>query len=305
MGFAPRLQLRDSPGLAPVFPVTALDATSLALRHSIHATTVTDPPRLLLLGGTSEAGRLAEALCARGDLVVVTSLAGRTASAAALPGQHRTGGFGGTEGLAAYLRAERISALVDATHPFAARMRWHAYEACNRTGVPRLRLERPPWQAQPGDRWTVVATLAAGATVIGSGPSRRVFVTIGRGELAALAPASDGRRRWLVRCLDPPERLPLHPAEVVLDRGPFSVDGETALLVHHRIDLVVTKNSGGDATAAKLEAARNLGVAVLVIDRPPSPEGPSATTVAGALEWVRASFGLSAQGDASSWRRGE
>jgi precorrin-6A/cobalt-precorrin-6A reductase len=305
MGFAPRLQLRDSPGLTPVFPVTAPEATSPALRYSIHATIVTDPPRLLLLGGTTEAGRLAEVLCARDDLVVVTSLAGRTASPGPLPGRRRTGGFGGAQGLATYLRAERISALVDATHPFAARMRWHAYEACNQTGVPRLRLERPPWQAQAGDRWTIVTSVAAAAEQIARGRSRRVFVTTGRGELVALAPASDGRRRWLVRCLDPPERLPLHPAEVILDRGPFSVDGETALLVRHRIDLVVTKNSGGDAAAAKLEAARNLGVAVLVIDRPPSPEGPSATTVAGALEWVRASFGLSAQSDASSWRRWE
>ncbi len=262
------------------------------------------PPRLLLLGGTTEASRLAQTLSARDDLVVVTSLAGRTASSAARPGRHRTGGFGGIEGLVAYLHAERISALVDATHPFAARMRWHAYEACNQTGVPRLRLERPPWQAQAGDRWTVVATVAAAAAAIGGGPSRRVFVTTGRNELAALASASDGRRWWLVRSLDPPERLPLHPAEVILDRGPFSVDAETALLARHRIDLVVTKNSGGDTTAAKLEAARNLGVAVLVVDRPPSPEGPSATTVAGAVEWVRSSLGLSPPSDAPPWRPG-
>jgi len=292
VGFAPRLQLRDSPGLSPVFPVTAPDATSLALWHSIHATTVTDPPRLLLLGGTTEAGRLAEALSARGDLVVVTSLAGRTANPAPLPGRRRTGGFGGTEGLAAYLRAERISALVDATHPFAARMRWHAYEACNRTGVPRLRLERPRWQAQAGDRWSVVTTLAAAAEQIAGGRSRRVFVTTGRSELDAFASASDGRRWWLVRSIDPPERLLLHPAEVILDRGPFTVDGETALMARQRIDLVVTKNSGGDATAAKLGAARNLGVDVLVVDRPPSPDGPSASTVADALEWVCASLGL-------------
>ena len=293
MGFAPRLQLRDSPGFSPAFPVTVPDATSPALRHSIHATTVTDPPRLLLLGGTTEASRLAGTLSVRDDLVVVTSLAGRTASPAPLPGRRRTGGFGGTEGLVAYLRAERISALVDATHPFAAVMRWHAYEACNRTGVPRLRLERPRWQAQGSDRWTVVATLAAAAETIARGPSRRVFVTTGRSGLAVFASASDGRRWWLVRSIDPPERLPLHPAEVILDRGPFSVDGETALMARQRIDLVVTKNSGGDATAAKLEAARNLGVDVLVVDRPPSPDGPSGRTVADSLEWVCASLGLS------------
>lgn len=253
---------------------------------------MTDLPRLLLLGGTTEAGRLAEALSARDDLVVVPSLAGRTASPAPLPGRRRTGGFGGTEGLAAYLRAERISALVDATHPFAARMRWHAYEACNQTGVPRLRLERPRWQAQAGDRWTVVTTMAAAAEQIAARRSHRVFVTTGRGELDAFASASDGRRWWLVRSIDPPERLPLHPAEVILDRGPFTVDGETALMARQQIDLVVTKNSGGDATAAKLEAARNLGVDVLVVDRPPSPDGPSARTVADSLEWVCASLGL-------------
>ena len=253
---------------------------------------MTDPPRLLLLGGTTEASRLAETLSARHDVVVVNSLAGRTVNPAPLPGRRRTGGYGGTEGLAAYLRAERISALVDATHPFAARMRWHAYEACNQTGVPRLRLERPRWQAQPGDRWTVVTTLAAAAEHIARGPFHRVFVTTGRSELNAFASASDGRRWWLVRSIDPPQQMPLHPAEVILDRGPFSVDGETALMARQQIDLVVTKNSGGDATAAKLEAARNLGVGVLVVDRPPSPDGPSASTVADALEWVCASLGL-------------
>ena len=293
MGSAPRLQLRDSPGFSPVFPVTAPDATSPARRLSIHATTVTDPPRLLLLGGTTEASRLAKTLAARDDLVVVTSLAGRTANPAPLAGRLRSGGFGGAEGLAAYLRAERISALVDATHPFAARMRWHAYEACNRAGVARLRLERPGWQAQPGDRWTVVATMAAAAAEIVRGGSRRVFVTTGRSELDTLAPASDGRRWWLVRSIDPPERLLLHPAEVILDRGPFSVDAETALMARQRIDLVVTKNSGGDATVAKLRAARALGVAVLVVDRPPSPDGPSASTVAAALDWVCATLGIS------------
>ena len=254
---------------------------------------MTDPSRLLLLGGTTEASRLAETLSARHDLVVVTSLAGRTANPAPLPGQRRIGGFGGADGLAAYLRVERISALVDATHPFAARMRWHAYEACQQTGVARLRLERPRWQAQPGDRWTVVASMAAAADAIFRGRSRRVFVTTGRSELGMLAPASDGRRWWLLRSIDPPERLPLHPSEVILDRGPFSVDGETALMARQRIDLVVTKNSGGSATAAKLEAARNLGVDVLVVDRPPSPDGPSTSTVADALDWVCASLGLS------------
>ncbi len=253
---------------------------------------MTVPPRVLLLGGTTEAGGLADVLSARDDASVVTSLAGRTAAPAAVPGRRRVGGFGGTGGLVAYLRSERIAAVVDATHPFAEAMRWHAYDACREAGVPRLRLERPRWQAQEGDRWTVVPDVAAAAAAISAGPARRVFLATGRGDLAAFVPGVDGRRWWLVRSIDPPARLPLHPAEVVLARGPFSVDGEVELMERHRIDLVVTKNSGGDAAAAKLHAARQLDVAVVVIDRPPSPVGPSAATVGEALEWLCASLGL-------------
>ncbi len=248
--------------------------------------------RVLLLGGTAEASGLAEALCAHEDVSVITSLAGRTSAPVAVPGSRRIGGFGGTDGLVAYLRSERIAAVVDATHPFAEAMRWEAYDACMQAGVPRLRLERPRWQAQAGDRWTVVADAAAAAAAISAGPARRVFLTTGRGDLDAFVPGVDGRRWWLVRAIDPPARLPLHPAEVILSRGPFSVDDEAELIQRHRIDLVVTKNSGGDATVAKLHAARRLDVAVLVIDRPASPPGPSAASVGDAFEWVRASLGL-------------
>ena len=253
---------------------------------------MTDPPRLLLLGGTTEASLLARALSTRDDVAVVTSLAGRTARPAPLAGRHRTGGFGGTEGLVAYLRSERFAALVDATHPFAAEMRWYAYDACAQTGVPRLRLERPPWQPQDGDRWSVVADVAAAADAVSASSSRRVFLSTGRGDLATFTPCADGRRWWLIRSIDPPAPLPLHPSEVILDRGPFGIEGETELLARHRIDLVVTKNSGGNATVAKLHAARHLDVAVLVIDRPPSPDGPSAATVADALDWLCAALGL-------------
>lgn len=253
---------------------------------------MTAPLRVLLLGGTTEASGLAQALSGRDDVSVVTSLAGRTAAPASGPGVRRVGGFGGADGLVTYLRSGRIAAVVDATHPFAESMHWVAFEACNQAGVPRLRLERPRWQAQGGDRWTVVADVAAAAAAISVGPARRVLLTTGRGDLAGFIPAVDGRRRWLVRSIDPPARLPLHPAELILARGPFSVENETQLLERHRIDLLVTKNSGGDATVAKLHAARRLDVAVLVIDRPPSPVGPSAATVADALEWLRASLGL-------------
>jgi len=274
-----------------VFPVTAPDATSRRREPSTPATTVTEPHRLLLLGGTTEARQLAEALAGEDDLVVVTSLAGRTSSPSQAPGLRRTGGFGGARGLVEYLRTERISALVDATHPFAPVMRWHAEAACAATGVPRLRLERPGWSPGPGDRWTTVASLADAAAEIASGSSERVFLTVGRSDLDRFVPACDGRRHWLVRSIEPPGELPLRPAEVVCARGPFSLEDETALLSRERIDLLVTKNSGGDATVAKLEAARRLGLPVLVVDRPPSPAGPAAATVAGAIEWLHATLG--------------
>lgn len=253
---------------------------------------MTTPFRVLLLGGTTEARVLARALAARDDVSVTTSLAGRTAALASVPGRRRVGGFGGSEGLAAYLRSERIAAVVDATHPFAGVMRWDAYHACREAGVPRLRLERPPWYAQPGDHWTVVADVAAAAEAVATGPARRVFLTTGRADLAAFVRGVDGRRWWFVRSIDPPARLLLHPSEVILSRGPFSVEGEVELMEHYQIDLVVTKNSGGDATVAKLHAARRLGVPVLVIDRPPSPIAPTAETVGDALDWLWASLGL-------------
>lgn len=244
------------------------------------------PARVLLLGGTTDASRLARLLAGRRDLDVVTSLAGRTAAPAAQPGLMRVGGFGGATGLASYLQAEGISLVVDATHPFAAVMRWHAFEACRSLGVPRLRVERPPWWPVPGDRWTRVASIEMAAAAVAAGRSGHVFMTIGRTDLAAFSVAVDGRRRWLVRSIEPPEDLGLTPARVVLDRGPFSVDSEAELMTSHGIDLLVSKNSGGDATAAKLSAARRLGVEVVMVDRPASPPGPVAASAEEAAGWV-------------------
>ncbi len=241
-------------------------------------------PRLLLLGGTAEASALARHLAGRADVAVTTSLAGRTTRPVLPPGRVRIGGFGGAEGLTAHLRAERVDLLVDATHPFAAVMRWHAATACDDVGIPRLRLERPGWTAQAGDRWRRVPSLGAAATVLGAGAWRAVLLTTGRGGLAAFAPASDGRRRWVVRCVDPPAEMPLVPATVVLGRGPFAHEGERALFAAHGIDVVVTKDSGGPA--AKLDVARERGVDVVVVDRPPSPEGERAATVEEALRWL-------------------
>ncbi|WP_211238574.1 cobalt-precorrin-6A reductase [Actinomadura rifamycini] len=238
--------------------------------------------RVLLLGGTAEARRLAGRLDADPAVEVTSSLAGRTAAPRALPGRVRVGGFGGPDGLAAWLRVERIDAVVDATHPFAARMTGNAALACAAAGVPLLVLRRPGWTKGPGDDWRRVPSLAAAAADL---PGEHVFLTTGRTGLAAFA--GDARRRYLVRSVDPPEP-PLPPrTTVVLARGPFTVGDETALMREHRVDVLVTKDSGGAMTAAKLTAARKLGVPVVVVDRPPVPDGvPVAATVEDAAAWL-------------------
>ena len=242
--------------------------------------------RVLILGGTTEATALARALGDRPDLDVTTSFAGRTSSPAAPAGRTRVGGFGGVPGLARYLRASGIDVLVDATHPFAARMRWHAFEAAGTVGVPCVRVERPGWSAGAGDRWIRVADLPAAARAVVEGGYRRVLLTTGRTELAPFAACAGV---WfLVRSIERPDPQPLPDASVVLARGPFTLAGERALMTSHRIDAVVTKDSGGEATASKLAAARDLGLPVIVVDRPPSPPGPLVRSVDEALAWLAA-----------------
>lgn len=238
--------------------------------------------RVLILGGTTEAAELARALAGRPDLEVVTSLAGRTRNPAALPGRVRTGGFGGAQGLADYLAAGGIDALIDATHPFAAAISANAAEACRLRPTPRLALVRPPWKPQPGDRWTYVPDLPAAAAALPTGA--RVLLAIGRQELAPFAPRADV---WfLIRSVEPPDG-PLPPHHAVLTaRGPFRVEGEQALLTAHRIGVVVAKDSGG--SDAKLEAARRLRLPVILVQRPPPPPGDHAATVAEALRWLEA-----------------
>ncbi|MFF8771171.1 cobalt-precorrin-6A reductase [Kitasatospora sp. NPDC015120] len=242
---------------------------------------------VLLLGGTTEARALAAALAAeRPALRVTSSLAGRVAEPRLPAGEVRIGGFGGPGGLAAWLRAERVDAVVDATHPFAAAMSRNAAEAAAATGVPLLALRRPGWTPVPGDRWHRVASLDAAAALLPS-LGRRVLLTSGRQGIAAFA-RLDGLH-VVARSVDPPE--PPLPASltVLLDRGPFTLDGERAVLREHRIDVVVTKDSGGAATAPKLTAARELGLPVVVVDRPPAPAGvPVAPSVEAALDWLAA-----------------
>jgi len=240
---------------------------------------------VLVLGGTTDAATLAALLEARAPGRVLSSLAGRTSTPRALPGRTRVGGFGGTAGLAEYLRTEAIVAVVDATHPFAARMSRNAAEACARANVPLLALVRPVWAPRAGDRWSRVpdmAIAAARAAELGT----RIFVTVGSRELAAFAAL--GERCALVRAIEPP-REPLPPgATLVLARGPFSEADERVLMLRYRIDVLITKDSGGDATVAKLAAARALGVPVVVVDRPARPAVPTTATPLGALAWLAA-----------------
>ena len=244
--------------------------------------------RLLILGGTGEARELAAALADDPSLTVTSSLAGRVTGSRLPPGQVRIGGFGGARALADWLREQRIDAVVDATHPFAATISRHAAEAAAATAVPLLALRRPGWAAVPGDRWHQVDSLDEAAALLPA-LGRRVFLTTGRQGLTAFAGLS--RLCFLVRSVEPPE--PPLPARtrVLLDRGPFTLEGERALLRGHRIEVLVTKDSGGPATAAKLTAAREAGLPVVIVRRPPPPTGaPVAVDTAGALAWIRAGW---------------
>jgi precorrin-6A/cobalt-precorrin-6A reductase len=238
---------------------------------------------VLVLGGTAEGAALAEALHARPGFTVTSSLAGRVRMASLPPGEVRIGGFGGAAGLSAWLQQNPVTAVVDATHPFAAIITASAAEACGVIGTPLLRLQRPGWTEQPGDDWRWVASLEeAAAAVAGFGS---VFLTTGRRGLGAFAGLS---ARCLVRSVDPPAPPLPERTTVVLARGPFTVDEELALLREHEIEVVVTKDSGGSMTSAKLTAARRLGIPVVLVRRPSVPAGvPVVATVEDALEWVR------------------
>lgn len=237
--------------------------------------------RVLVLGGTGEARGLAAALHGRG-YAVTSSLAGRAMPSPA-PGEVRVGGFGGVRGLVDWLRAHRTETVVDATHPFAARISAHAVAATASLQLPLLVLRRKGWTAGRGDRWHRVPSPAAAAGRLGA-LGERVFLATGRGDLAAFAGLDD---LWfLLRAVEPPGPPLPRRCHVVLDRGPFTADAELALLVEHRIDVVVTRDSGGDMTAAKLAAARELGLPVVLLDRPPAPDAPAVGTVADAVRWL-------------------
>jgi precorrin-6A/cobalt-precorrin-6A reductase len=242
---------------------------------------------VLILGGTAEARELATRLH-RDGIAVTSSLAGRVAKPRLPVGELRVGGFGGPDALARWLTEHDVAAVVDATHPFAERISASAATAARAAGVPLLRLERPGWSERPGDRWHWVDDLDAAAAAI-AGLGERVLLTTGRQGLAAFAGVDAA---WfLVRCVDPPDP-PLPPRHaLLLDRGPYTLEGELALIDRHAIDLLITKDSGGRHTEAKLDAARARGLPVIVVRRPVRPVAPIVSTLEDAVDWARAHAG--------------
>ncbi|MFD4367496.1 cobalt-precorrin-6A reductase [Rhodococcus sp. NPDC058521] len=240
--------------------------------------------RVLILGGTCEARALAAGLEPAGDIEVVSSLAGRVREPLLPSGQVRVGGFGGVDGLVRWLGDNRVDLIVDATHPFAARMTQNAAEAAARVGVPMVALQRPGWLGAEREGWTAVDDVESAAAVLPQ-LGTRAFLTIGRQGVHAFAGLD---ALWfLVRAIDPPEG-PVPPnSELIFARGPFTVGAETALIRRHRIDVLVTKDSGGQATAAKLDAAAALAIPVLLVRRPTLPPGIEVVDdVAGAVSWI-------------------
>ena len=252
-----------------------------------------DPRHVLILGGTGEARQLAQALVREPVLRVTLSLAGRTAAPREQAGEVRIGGFGGADGLARYIRENGVCILVDATHPFAARVSENAALAAEETRTPLVKLERPPWQPVEGDRWTEAASVGHAAELLGETP-RRVFLAIGRQELLPFR----GRPQhfYIVRSVDPadPKEVPPH-AQFILERGPFDEKAERALLESHDVEIVVAKNSGGEATYGKIAAARALGLPVIMVQRPCPPTEGGVTIVEEAIGRIRHLAGLPAE----------
>jgi precorrin-6A/cobalt-precorrin-6A reductase len=240
--------------------------------------------RILILGGTTEARALATRLAGRADLEVTLSLAGRTANPAAQPVPVRIGGFGGAQGLAAHLIGGRIDLLIVATHPYAAVIAANAAEAARIASVPLFALRRPPWLPVVGDRWREAANAGEAIRLIGEMP-RRIFLALGRNDVRAFEAAP--QHAYLVRSVDPiSPPLALPGARYITARGPFAMADERALFSSNAIEVIVAKNSGGEATYGKLAAARELGIEVILLCRPMLPEVAAVTTVADALAFI-------------------
>ena len=239
--------------------------------------------RVLLLGGTTEATALAHAMAGAG-IDAVFSYAGRTANPAPQPLQTRLGGYGGVRGLADYIIDAQITHVVDATHPFASQISRNAVEACAMTRIPLIAHERPPWVVQPGDDWLHVSDTQAAVAALPAIPAR-IFLAIGKQTLPAFA--AQPQHFYLLRLVDAPgAALPMPNAEVILDRGPFTVESDMALMRSHAITHIVAKNSGGTGALAKLEAARRLHLPVILIARPAIADRPMARTVRAVMDWL-------------------
>ncbi|TAE61637.1 MAG: cobalt-precorrin-6A reductase [Nostocales cyanobacterium] len=240
--------------------------------------------RILILGGTGDARELASRVANITGIEAIASLAGATREPITPTGNVRVGGFGGVSGLVNYLRENQIDVLIDATHPFAAQISQNAAQAAQEVGISRLLLNRPPWEKLPSDDWIEVDDHINAALVL-ENHAQRVFLTIGRQEISAFAHLQN---IWfLMRMIDPPKPGSLIPNGLILyDKGPFNLEQEKEILIQYSIDTIVSKNSGGNATYAKIIAARELGIKVVMIKRPPVPMGEEVADVEGAVSWL-------------------
>ncbi len=244
---------------------------------------MTDRQRVLILGGTAEAAVLITKIQAISGVEAIASLAGRTEQRN--PVATRIGGFGGANGLVDYLRSQQINFIIDATHPFAAQISFNAAQAADECGINRLMLVRPDWEQQPGDRWISVASHQAAANIL-SGLADRIFLSIGRQEISSYAHL---KSLWfLMRMISPPAaNMPIPAGKIILEQGPFSLAQERSLFQAEQIGAIVSKNSGGDATYAKIIAARELGIPVVMVQRPSRPDGEQVSDVAAVLNWLQ------------------
>ncbi|MCP3381930.1 cobalt-precorrin-6A reductase [Bradyrhizobium sp. CCGUVB4N] len=238
--------------------------------------------RALILGGIADASLLAAEI-ARAGIDAVYSYGGRTRVPADQPLPTRIGGFGGVSGLVDYIRREAITHVIDATHPFAAEMSRNAVEACANTGTPLIALERAPWTSVPGDKWIETEDVNAAAATLPEAPAH-VFLAIGRQHIAPFAAKT--QHAYTLRFVDPPEAPLPFTADVLVSRGPFTLDGELAMMRARGINWIVARNSGGDGARAKIDAARRLGLPVIMISRPTLPKRLRVESVVEVMQWL-------------------